>query len=109
MKGAWAEALACQHLQAKGYVLLGRNKRTPFGEIDLWMQDGPTYVAVEVKQRSNEAFGSPLEALTPTKYRRIYRSVLYLLGRDDAAVRLEAVLVYGTPRRFRLEHLLLEP
>lgn len=109
MKGAWAEALARKHLLAKGYVLLGQNKRTPYGEIDLWMQDGPTYVAIEVKQRSSSAFGTPLEALTPTKYRRMYRSVLYLLGRDDAPVRLEAVLVYGTSRQFRLEHLRLEP
>lgn len=108
MKGAWAEALARKHLLAKGYVLLGQNKRTPFGEIDLWMQDGPIFVAVEVKQRRDAAFGTPLEALTPGKYQRIYRSVIYLLGRDDVAVRLEAVLVYGTPRQFRLEHLRLD-
>ncbi len=107
MKGAWAEAQACRYLLERGYVLLERNRRTPFGEIDLWMQDGPTYVAVEVKQRQSERFGSPLEALTPTKYQRIYRSALYLLGRDDLPVRLEAVLVYGTPQRFRLEHLVL--
>ncbi|WP_299430898.1 YraN family protein [uncultured Meiothermus sp.] len=109
MKGAWAEALARKHLLAKGYVLLGLNKRTPFGEIDLWMQDGPTYVAIEVKQRRDAVFGTPLEALTPTKYQRIYRSVVYLLGRDDVPVRLEAVLVHGTPKQFRIEHLLLEP
>lgn len=109
MKGAWAEDLAKAYLLAKGYVLLGQNKRTPFGEIDLWMQDGSTYVAVEVKQRRDAAFGTPLEALTPAKYRRIYQSVVYLLGQDDLPVRLEAVLVYGTPRQFRLEHLVLQP
>ncbi|MCS7057663.1 MAG: YraN family protein [Meiothermus sp.] len=109
MKGDWAEALACRYLLGKGYTLLGRNRRTPYGEIDLWMQDGPTYVAVEVKQRRDAAFGTPIEALTPAKYRRIYRSVLHLLGRDDVMVRFEAVLVYGTEERHRLEHLRLEP
>jgi len=108
MKGAWAEALARKHLLAKGYVLLGQNKRTPFGEIDLWMQDGPTYVAVEVKQRRSNDFGTPLEALTALKYQRIYRSAIYLLGRDDLPVRLEAVLVQGTPKQFSIEHLLME-
>lgn len=108
MKGAWAEALAKKHLLAKGYTLLGQNKKTPMGEIDLWMQDGETYIAVEVKQRKDDKFGTPLEALTPTKYRRIYLSVIYLLGRDDAAVRLEAVLIYGTPKQFRLEHIPME-
>lgn len=105
MKGAWAEALARKYLLARGYELLGQNRRTPYGEIDLWMRDGETYVAVEVKQRRDDKFGTPLEALTGQKYSRIYRSVLYLLGRDDISVRLEAVLVYGTPRKFRLEHL----
>ena len=108
MKGAWAEALAKKYLLAKGYTLLGQNKKTPVGEIDLWMQDGETYVAVEVKQRRDDKFGTPLEALTPTKYRRIYGSVIYLLGRDDLPVRLEAILVYGTPKKFRLEHIPME-
>ncbi len=93
---------------AKGYTLLGQNIRTPYGEIDLWMQDGPTPVAIEVKQRKDATFGTPLEALTPTKYNRIYKSVIYLLGRDDLTVRLEAVLIYGTPKKFRLEHIPME-
>lgn len=105
MKGAWAEALARKYLLAKGYALLGQNRRTPYGEIDLWMRDGDTHVAVEVKQRRDETFGTPLDALTPRKYSRVYQSALYLLGRDDVMVRLEAVLVYGTPKKFRLEHL----
>lgn len=105
MKGAWAEALARKYLLAKGYELLGQNRRTPYGEIDLWMKQGEIYVAVEVKQRRDTSFGTPLEALTPQKYSRMYQSALYLLGRDDVMVRLEAVLVYGTPQRFQLEHL----
>lgn len=108
MKGAWAEALAKKYLLAKGYTLLGQNRRTPYGELDLWMQDGPVYVAVEVKQRRTDQFGTPLEAITPQKLERMRRSVLHLLGRDDLMVRLEAVLVYGNTRQHRLEHLRLE-
>ncbi|RIH81656.1 YraN family protein [Calidithermus roseus] len=108
MKGAWAEAIARKYLLARGYTLLEHNRRTPYGEIDLWMKDGETYVAVEVKQRRDQQFGTPLEAITPGKLERIRRSALYLLRRDDLPVRFEAVLVYGTPRQFRLEHLPLE-
>lgn len=108
MKGAWAEALAKKYLLAKGYTLLGQNRRTPYGELDLWMQDGPIYVAVEVKQRRSDNFGTPVEAITPAKLERMRLSVLYLLRRDDVMVRLEAVLVYGNTRRHRLEHLRLE-
>lgn len=108
MKGKWAETLAKKYLLAKGYVLLAENKRTPYGEIDLWMQDGEIFVAVEVKQRKDDAYGTPLEAITPLKYSRIYHSVVHILGRDDVTVRLEGVLVYGTTRSFRLEHIVLE-
>ncbi|KGQ21163.1 YraN family protein [Thermus filiformis] len=108
MKGGWAEEEALAFLLHKGYRLLGRNRRTPFGEIDLLMEKDGVHVVVEVKQRSSSRFGTPLEALTPKKVERLLKSAWYLLGRDDLPVRLEAVLVHGTPQGFRLEHLALE-
>lgn len=108
MRGAWAEEAALRYLLERGYQLLGRNRRTPFGEVDLFLHKEGVFVVVEVKQRSTGAFGAPLEALTPRKVARLLRSARYLLKRDDLPVRLEAVLVYGTPRAHRLEHLVLE-
>ena len=43
-------------------MLLARNYRTRYGEIDLVMRDGATLVFVEVKYRPTSAYGSPLEA-----------------------------------------------
>ncbi|WP_018111507.1 YraN family protein [Thermus igniterrae] len=108
MRGAWAEAVALDYLLGRGYRLLGKNRRTPFGEVDLLMEKEGVYVVVEVKQRASAAFGTPLEALTPKKVARLLQSARFLLGRDDLPVRLEAVLVWGTPGAFRLEHLVLE-
>lgn len=108
MRGAWAEAVASRYLQERGYRLLGQNRRTPFGEVDLLMEKDGVYVVVEVKQRRTAAFGTPLEALTPRKVERLLQSARFLLKRDDLPVRLEAILVYGTPRAHRLEHLVLE-
>ena len=108
MKGGWAEDAALRFLLAKGYRLRARRRRTPFGEVDLWMEDRGTPVFVEVKQRAGPGFGSPLEAITPAKLRRIQKSALFLLGRDDRPFRVEAVLVYGTPARHRIEHRVLE-
>ncbi|WP_448566471.1 YraN family protein [Thermus sp.] len=108
LRGRWAEEVALRHLLGKGYRLLGKNRRTPFGEVDLFLEKEGVYVVVEVKQRASEAFGTPLEAITPRKVERLLKSARYLLGRDDLPVRLEAVLVYGTPRGYRLEHLVLE-
>ncbi|MGM8837683.1 MULTISPECIES: YraN family protein [Thermus] len=108
VKGKWAEELALAHLLQKGYRLLGRNRRTPFGEVDLLMEKDGVYVVVEVKQRRTDRFGTPLEAITPRKLSRLLQSARYLLGRDDLPVRLEAVLVHGDPKGFRLEHRVLE-
>jgi putative endonuclease len=55
LKGRWAEEVALRHLQEKGYRLLGKNRRTPFGEVDLFMEKDGVYVVVEVKQRASEA------------------------------------------------------
>lgn len=108
MKGGWAEDLALAYLLERGYRLLGRNRRTPFGEVDLFLEKDGVYVLVEVKQRSSETFGTPLEALTPKKVERLLKSARYLLGRDDVPMRLEAILVHGTPKSHRIEHLVLE-
>lgn len=107
-RGRWAEAAALRYLLGQGYRLLGKNRRTPFGEVDLFLEKDGVYVVVEVKQRASSRFGTPLEALTSGKVRRLLQSARFLLGRDDLPVRLEAVLVQGTPEDFRLEHMALE-
>jgi len=108
MKGAWAEEAALRFLLKKGYRLVARNRRTPFGEIDLWMEKEGVPVFVEVKQRKSGRFGDPLEAITPWKLERIKKSAVFLLGRDDRPFRVEAVLVYGDPVRHRLRHVPIE-
>ena len=46
--GKKGEKLVEKYLIAKGYKLLKRNFRTPFGEADLIMQEGDETVFVEV-------------------------------------------------------------
>lgn len=55
----------------RGYVLVDRNWRVREGEIDLVLRRGPTIVFCEVKTRRGDAFGSPFEAVTVTKQRRL--------------------------------------
>src|SRR5271170_5407820 len=60
-RGRWAERLAACWLIAKGYRILDRNQRTPFGEIDLVARRGRPVALVEVKARVSRAVA--LEAL----------------------------------------------
>ncbi|APU13845.1 MULTISPECIES: YraN family protein [Actinoalloteichus] len=71
--GRLGEDLAAEHLQQQGIVLLSRNWRCELGELDLvGYQDGGVVVC-EVKARSGEEFGSPAEAITDAKARRLRR------------------------------------
>ena len=65
--GAWGEELALRYLTQRGYVLIERNYRTRYGELDLILRDRDTLVFTEVKLRRGLGFGDPLEAVTPRK------------------------------------------
>ncbi len=65
--GDWGERVAARYLQRKGYQILGRKARTEYGEIDLIARQGTATVFVEVKTRSNTAYGYPEAAITANK------------------------------------------
>lgn len=75
-RGAQAERLAEAHLEAHGLVAVERNRRSPLGEIDLIMREGPAWVLVEVRFRASQAYGGALASLGPAKRRRMNRAAL---------------------------------
>lgn len=72
--GRRGEEMAAQYLVDQGLKILARNWRCSEGELDIVATDGQqTVVFCEVKTRSGEGFGSPLEAVTRAKRQRIRR------------------------------------
>lgn len=65
--GAWGERQAEAFLLERGLVLVTRNYRTSYGEIDLVMQNGDQLVFIEVKTRSSINSNPPEEAVTARK------------------------------------------
>src|SRR5689334_23063290 len=76
--GRYGEDIAARFVAAKGYRILERNVRTPFGEIDLICLDSDVVVFVEVKARRGS---SGLEAVDSRKRRRLSRLALAFLAR----------------------------
>ena len=79
-KGRTGEELAAEFLSKQGIEIIERNYHTKFGEIDLIGFDKSTIIFIEVKLRSNDNFGSPVEAVTQAKLKRIYNSALWYIS-----------------------------
>jgi putative endonuclease len=71
--GKYGERIAARHLADAGLTVVETNWRCELGEIDIVAIDGDTLVFCEVKTRSTLACGTPAEALTPAKVRRLWR------------------------------------
>ena len=65
--GRWGEDTAAEYLRERGYEILDKNARTPYGEIDLVARRDELTVFVEVKTRTSRRFGLPEDAITPRK------------------------------------------
>jgi putative endonuclease len=96
-RGDEAEAQALAFLQRHGLVLIHRNYRCRFGEIDLIMRDGDTLVFTEVRQRTRADFGGAAESITARKRERLAATARHYLGRAGAmpACRFDALLIDG--------------
>ncbi|MDR1939898.1 MAG: YraN family protein [Clostridiales bacterium] len=73
-EGVRGETAAERYLKDKGYEILDTNFVCYVGEIDIVARDGKTLVFVEVKSRQSLDYGRPIEAVTPSKVKKIRRT-----------------------------------
>jgi putative endonuclease len=107
--GKWAEDHACRTLERHGYAIRERRHRTRFGEIDIIATDRGVLVFVEVKARRSATCGSPAEAVTAAKRRRLLQLAERYLQRHqltNTPCRFDVVSVYcpGPGEPPRVEH-----
>jgi putative endonuclease len=81
--GADGEATVARWYERRGYEVVARNWRCRDGELDLVLRNGRTFVFCEVKTRSSDAFGAPVEAVGREKQARLRRLAARWL--EDAA------------------------
>ena len=96
--GLSAESRATAFLMAKGYRILAKRFRTPYGEIDIVARDGDTTVFVEAKARATAEYGAGAEAVTPAKQRRLVSMAVDYLARNrltERPCRFDVVAIDG--------------
>jgi putative endonuclease len=96
--GRRGEAIAESYLHTRGLQSVGRNFRTPFGEIDLIMRQNDQLVFVEVKSRTSLAFGQPEDSIRPQKLNRMIRSAEYYIQQHPESsgfYRIDVIAIFG--------------
>lgn len=75
--GRWGEDAAAAYLVERGYEIIDRNVRTPYGEIDLVARTEGYTIFVEVKARASRSLGPPEMAVTPRKQQHMLASAAH--------------------------------
>jgi putative endonuclease len=98
--GRWGESVAASYLSGKGYQILRRNVRTPYGEIDLVAIQNATFVFVEVRTRSTSTYGFPEDSITTSKQQHMQDAAQYYLVNqleEPEGWRIDVVAIRGFP------------
>ena len=103
--GAKGEDLACEYLKKNGYEILERNKHfSKLCEVDIIAKYKNKIVFVEVKTRKTDSFGTPLEAITKTKYQNIKTGVLTYVQEHNVPVFQIDVIGITLYPKLKIEH-----
>lgn len=83
------ERRALAHYLVRGYRILGWNEWAGGNELDLVVRRGRRLVFCEVKGKTGDGFGHPLEMVGAEKLRRMHRAAEAWLARNPAAAALD--------------------
>lgn len=96
--GKWGEEKAAEYLTQKGHEVMGRNVRTPYGEIDIISKQGNTTIFIEVKTRTSNKMGLPEESITPRKREHMVACAEYYAADNNIDNwQIDVVSIEGKP------------
>jgi putative endonuclease len=106
--GREGEQAAVDYLKGCGYRILDRNWRGAAGELDIVAVERHVLVACEVKTRSGTGYGTPLEAVSVAKRRRLRQLAVAWLSAHGIRfdrIRIDVLgLVRDPAGGFTIEH-----
>jgi putative endonuclease len=100
-----SEQRARRHYRLRFYRILGANVWIGGYELDLVVRRGRRLAFVEVKSKSGDRFGDPVEMVGPEKQRRIRQAAEAWLAANPKLADLEASFEIVAVRGGRLERL----
>lgn len=102
-----------EYLRQNNYIILEKNFECKIGEIDIIALDKslkePEIVFIEVKTRTNCAYGMPAEAVTYIKQQHIYNTAKYYLhsrNLEDEYARIDVIEVFVLKdNKYKINHI----
>ena len=105
--GAAGEEAACAFLRRRGYRIIERNYRCPFGELDVIAAKGGMLVFCEVKTRRGGDIEEALGAVDERRRRRMGRAASFYLserGEGYGGCRFDVIALLKRGGGWRIVH-----
>lgn len=96
--GHWGEETAAAYLCQRGYEVVARNMRTPYGEIDIIAKQGSMVVFVEVKTLTSSKNFFPEQNVTARKREHMLACAQHYAAENDIDHwQIDVIAVEGRP------------
>lgn len=106
--GRIGENLATKYLKEQGYKIIERNFMANQGEIDIIAKDKNEIVFIEVKTRTNNLYGKPIDSVNKPKQKHFTNTVEYYIYSkhlENEYVRLDVIEVYIKSNKYKINHI----
>ena len=106
--GKRGEDIATEFLIKQGYNIIERNFQCKMGELDIIAKNKEYIVFVEVKTRSNNKFGMPVESITNKKLQSIYKTAKYYMHINNIKekyTRIDAIEIYFKNSKYKINYI----
>ena len=96
--GKWGEETATEYLMQRGYEIIARNARTPYGEIDIIAKQKDIIIFIEVKTRTSNKMGLPEESITPRKRQHMLDAAQHYAAENEIDHwQIDVISIEGKP------------
>ena len=106
--GKKGEDTAVKYLEKMNYKILKRNYKNRKGEIDIIAYYNGIIAIIEVKTRSKNKFGYPIDAVNGIKVNRIKECTKYYLYKEKvkfSAIRFDVIEIYKIKEQYVVNHI----
>ncbi len=106
--GKRGEEIAEKYLKKQRYKILDKNFRCKQGEIDIIALDKNEIVIIEIKTRTSDTFGKPIDAVNTKKQKHIYNAAKYYLYKnklETKEIRIDVIEIYIEGKKIKINHI----